>query len=293
MLAVSRHPNMLPDHASDDEEMKREREHARTEECTCDLPGYGQYKGFFKLGIKSTCKHCTSSIEAGVLYGGYDAERDRFYWKEFTFHHCLGECGLPGPFPGRTSRQWQASIDEPIFKTPGGIHHEAYQQLLKHCGATADFIIHRYRLGLSGKLLRGRPTTSTLLMKARTPGSGYSTFNRFPGVAAPLKQEPDFQFDDADVANAWSKLQLDLVDEIPPRVLAQLLMGAKALLGRYPRVRCVVHNQAQRTETRVALLWQTWRGRREAIEEWDVHEWVPVVHDVEGVLDPVMDLATE
>ena len=118
-------------------------------------------------------------------YGGYDAERDRIYWKEFTFHHCLGECGLPGPFPGRTGRQWQATIDEPIYKTPGGIRHEAYQQLLKHCGATADFIIHRYRLGLSGKLLRGRPTTSTLLMKARTPGSGYSTFNRFPGITPP------------------------------------------------------------------------------------------------------------
>ena len=87
MLGVSHHPNMLTDHASDDEEMRRERAHARTEECTCDLPTYGLYKGFFKLGIKSTCKHCTSSIEAGVLYGGYDAERDRFYWKEFTFHH--------------------------------------------------------------------------------------------------------------------------------------------------------------------------------------------------------------
>jgi hypothetical protein len=35
-----------------------------------------------------------------VLYGGYDAERDRLYWKEFTFHHYLGECGLPGPFLG-------------------------------------------------------------------------------------------------------------------------------------------------------------------------------------------------
>ena len=136
---------------------------------------YGQYKGFFKLGIKSTCLHCTSSIEAGVLYGGYDAERDRFYWKEFTFHHYLGECGLPGPFPGRTSRQWQATIDEPIFKIPGGIQHEAYEQLLNHCGATADFMLHRHQLGLSGKLLRGKPTISTLLMKARAPGSGYST----------------------------------------------------------------------------------------------------------------------
>jgi hypothetical protein len=173
MLGVSHHPNMLPDHASDNEEMRREREQARTEECTCDLPDYGQYKGFFKLGIKSTCLHCTSSIEAGVLYGGYDAERDRFYWKEFTFHHDLGECGLPGPFPGRTSRQWQATIEESICKTPGGIQHEAYEQLLKHCGATADFMLHRYRLGFSGKLLR-KPTISTLLMKAGY-FHGYST----------------------------------------------------------------------------------------------------------------------
>ena len=115
MLCASHYPSMLPEHAS--EEMRREREQARTEECTCDLSVYGQYKGFFKLGIKSTCLHCTSSIGAGVLYGGYDAKRDLFYCKEFTFHHYLGECGLP--FPGRTSRQWQATIDEPIFKTPG------------------------------------------------------------------------------------------------------------------------------------------------------------------------------
>ena len=69
-----------------------------------------------------------------------------------------------------------------------------------------------------------------------------------------MEQEPDFQFDDAHVAKAWSKLQLDLVDEIPPRVLAQLLMDAKAALGRYLQVRCVIHNHAERTETRVALL---------------------------------------
>ena len=289
MLGASRHPNMLPDYASDDEEMKRKREQARTEECTCDLPVYGQYKGFFKLGIKATCLYCASTIEAGVLYGGYEAETDRFYWKEFTFHHYLGECGLPGSFPGRTSRQWQATIDEPIFKIPGGIQRDAYEQILNHCAATADFMLHRYRLGLSGKLLRGKPTISTLLMKVRTPGSEYSTFNRFPGVTSPLKQAPEFQFDDADVAKSWSKLQLDLVDEIPPRVLAQLLMDAKAALGRYPQVRCVAHTQAKRTETRVALLWQIWRSRRDAVDEWDVDEWFSVVHDVEEVLDFIMD----
>ena len=106
---------MLPDYAGDDEEVRREKEQARTEKCTCDLPVYGHYKGFLELGIMSTCLYCASTIETGVLYGGYEAETDRFYWKEFTFHHYLGECGLPSSFPGRTSRQWQATIDEPIF----------------------------------------------------------------------------------------------------------------------------------------------------------------------------------
>ena len=123
-------------------------------------------------------------------------------------------------------------------------------------------MLHQYRLGLSGKLLREKPTISTLLMKARTPGSGYSTFNRFPGITPPLKQEPDFQFDDADVAKSWSKLQLDLVDEIPPPMVAQLLMDAKDVLGWFPQVQCAIRSQAQRTETRVALLWQIWRSRR-------------------------------
>ena len=49
------------------------------QKCTCDLPVYGQYKGFLKLGIKSTCLYCASTIETGMLYGGYEAETDRFF----------------------------------------------------------------------------------------------------------------------------------------------------------------------------------------------------------------------
>jgi len=70
---------MLPDYAGDDEEVRREKEQARTEKCTCDLPVYGHYKGFLELGIKSTCLYCASTIETGVLYGGYEAETDRFF----------------------------------------------------------------------------------------------------------------------------------------------------------------------------------------------------------------------
>ena len=95
-----------------------------------------------------------------------------------------------------------------------------------------------------------------------------------------MKQEPDFQFDDADVAKSWSKLQLDLVDEIPPPMVAQLLMDAKDVLGWFPQVQCAIRSQAQRTETRVALLWQIWRSRRTTC-------------DIEEVLDPVTDFATE
>ena len=121
MLGVSHHPNMLPDYAGDDAEMRHERAQARTEECVCDLPVYGQYRFFFfKLGMKSTCLQCASTIEVGVLYGGYEENTDSFAWKVLTFHHHLGECGLPGPFPGRTSRLLMAAIEEPIFKILGG-----------------------------------------------------------------------------------------------------------------------------------------------------------------------------
>ena len=95
------------------------------------------------------------------------------------------------------------------------------------------------------------------------------------------------------MAKSWFKLQLDLVHEIPPRVLAQLLMDAKAALGRYPQVRCAVHNQAQRTETRVALLWQIWCSHRKTTEIWEVENWFPYICDIEEVLDPVIDVATK
>ena len=160
------HSNLITDHDSDDSEMRHEREQARTEECSCILPVYGDWSGFFKIGMRSSCSHCSSTIEAGVLYGGYEQETDRFYWKELSFHHYAGECGLPGHFPGRTSRQWLAAIDDPIFKTPGDIEHRAYRQMQKHCGATADYMLHRWRLGLSGHLICGKPTISTLLRKA-------------------------------------------------------------------------------------------------------------------------------
>jgi hypothetical protein len=291
------HPNLMPILDDDPADLRREIEQARIAECGCLLPVYGMRSGFFKIGVRSTCKHCASTIEAGVLYGGYEEETDRFYWKELTFHHYSGECGLPGPFPGRTSRQWMAAIDEPIFKTPGGIERQAYQQLLRRCGAAADYMLHSWRLGLSGQLVRCKPTTTTLLRKAQVAGitkygeSQRSVFNRYPGANPPLRQEPDFQFDDSDVATSWFKMQLDLVDDITPRMMTQLLMDAKAALGRYPAVHCAMNSQTQRTETRVALLWQIWRSRRKANDEWDVDEWFSVVYDVEEVVDFIIDSA--
>jgi hypothetical protein len=295
----SMHPNLMPILDDDPADLRLEREQARTAECDCPLPVYGMLTGFFKIGVRSTCKHCASTIETGVLYGGYEEETDRFYWKELTFHHYSDECGLPGPFPGRTSRQWMAAIDEPIFKTPGGIGHQVYQQLLKSCGAAADYMLHSWRLGFSGQLVRCKPSTSTLLRKAQVAGitlygeSQRSVFNRFPGVNPPLRQEPDFQFDNSDVATSWLKMQLDLVDDITPRMMTQLLMDARAVLGRYPAVRCTMNSQAHRTETRVALLWQIWRSRRKATERCDVDRWVPVVDDVAEVMDHIIDSATE
>ena len=274
---------------SDSDEPHLFREVAPLVKCTCLHKRSVRFSGFRTCGIKSTCSHCSSTIETGVLYGGYDPDRQRFYFKELTFHHHLGECDLPGPFPGRFSRQWMAAIDGPILSIPGGIGHQAYRQLMNHCGATADYMLHRYRFGMSGRLLCGKPTISTLLQKAPHAGSEYSIFNRFPGISSPLKLEPNFQLNDTDVRTSWAKLQLDLVDEISPEVLTKILIQAKAALGRYPQVRfgpfpnggtyvqygdkgfhrASLHG-AHRTETRVALLWQIWRSRRSDASYLDV-----------------------
>ena len=86
----------------------------------------------------------------------------------------------------------------------------------------------------------------------------YSIFNRFPGIRAPLKLEPDFQWDDDDVTRSWSNLPLDIVDTVTPQVVAKLVIDARAVLDRFPEVHCTIRNQIQRTETRVALLVKIW-----------------------------------
>ena len=79
------HPNLKPIFDDDPAYLRREREQARTAECGCLLPMYGMWSGFFKIGVRSTCKHCSSTIEAGVLYGGYEEKTDRFYWRSLLF----------------------------------------------------------------------------------------------------------------------------------------------------------------------------------------------------------------
>ena len=71
--------------------------------------------------------------------------------------------------------------------------------------------------------------------------------------------------------------------------MTQLLMDARAVLGRHPAVRCTMNSQAHRTETRVALLWQIWRSRRKAIERCDGDRWVSVVDDVVEVMDHIIE----
>ena len=250
----------------------------RSEAFTCVDPTQFR-RGFYRIGIKSTCFYCPSTIEAGELYGGNDCELDRFYWKQITFYHSGDTCGLPGPFPGRTSRQWLAAMDEPTYQVPGGIPRPAYQQLLKHCGAAADHMLHNHRFAFSGRLVRCKPSAATLLKKAPAAGWRDRISNRFPCVGPPLRQGPDFQRDDNDVARAWFQFPLDIVDATTPQTMAKLMVGARDALGMSPEVSCTIRNQMQRTETRVALLWSIWRSRRVAAESIDV-----AVNDVLDVL---------
>ena len=77
----------------------------------------------------------------------------------------------------------------------------------------------------------------------------------------PLKMEPEFQFDDRDVASKWHHMPLEVVDATEPDRICGLLAAAAIGLGREPRMHPWQRNQVQRTETRLALLWRIWTSR--------------------------------
>ena len=77
----------------------------------------------------------------------------------------------------------------------------------------------------------------------------------------PLKMEPEFQFDDRDVASEWHHIPLEVVDMTEPDRIYGLLAAAAIGLGREPRMHPWQRNHVQRTETRLALLWRIWTSR--------------------------------
>ena len=139
----------------------------------------------------------------------------------------------------------------PVAATPGadvGITKREYDWLLKQCHAKADWQLRRWRVSWRGKLVRCKQPH---LEWRSDPPDDWESSHAFAETFAfeetfaeetifrarkqPLRQEPEWQFDDLDVATAWKRMDASLLDSYTPADLLSLGIKATASLGRWPR----------------------------------------------------------
>ena len=148
---------------------------------------------------------------------------------------------------------------------------KAYNALLRRTGATADFMLHSFRITLTGRLCRTRKEPLATYRgprprEARIPVCGdvgperLSAFRRFRVRARPLALEAEWQLDDADVRDAWRRICPEALDAVPPDALYAAMEPVVEALGRWPRARFPL-SSAERTETQVAMILRAWSAR--------------------------------
>jgi len=197
-------------------------------------------------GVGGECASCDGLILCGVFHAGRLALPD-FYdeaslltsdYSLLTFQHYmhLGSCSKDIP---QISAQWE-QLFRSLEYTPGkdvGITEREYSWLLKQCRAKADWQLREYRVSWDGRLLRGRrPRTE---WRSEPPDDWTSNCedaeNNFRARRQPLRQEPEWQFDDFDVAAAWKRIDPLVLDSLPPEDIVAVGRKAIASLGRWPR----------------------------------------------------------
>jgi len=164
-------------------------------------------------------------------------------YSSVTFLHCedCDEERIP-----RLSAKWEQLFEPmgqnilPMAYTPGkdvGITEREYSWLLKQCHAKADWQLREYRVSWNGKLLRGR--RPHIEWRSEPPDDWNSiredVENNFRARKQPLRQEPEWQFDDFDVAVAWERIDPLVLDRFTPEDLLAVGSRATASLGRWPR----------------------------------------------------------
>ena len=149
------------------------------------------------------------------------------------------------------SAKWERLL-LPLAVTPGadvGVTEAEYLWLLKQCRAKADWQLRQWQVQFFGKLVRC--PQRTLEWRSKPPedweGGAHDALTRrvrrklvgdetnFRARQKPLRQEPEWQFDDVDVATAWKRMDASLLDRHAPADLLSVGIKATACLGRWPR----------------------------------------------------------
>ena len=220
---------------------------------------------FMDYGIHGRCQACDSRIQCGLLFGGRcDGSKylKEYVWDEISFIHERKSCAPTITFPGRVSREWlhHLACNVGEHKRPGsdvGVSEAAYTELLKFCGARADYELLHCSFNFAGRLLRSkhpRASSPPCCRALHWNGDGICVQPAVRPRQRPLKLKPEFQMDDADVANHWKHLPLAKVCAADPTVLYRLAETAVNTLRRWPQRR----NASSRTEARLAKLLDTW-----------------------------------
>ena len=196
-------------------------------------------------GVMGRCASCDALITCGVFHAGrlkllrydenYSLTSLSSDYASLTFLH-KDSCDTRLP---QVSTKWE-ELFLPLAATPGadvGITEREYSWLLKQCRAKADWQLREYRVSWSGKLLRGR--RPQVEWRAAPPDDWKSTRedeeNNFRVRRQPLRQEPEWQFDDFDVAAAWKRIDPLVLDGFTPEDVLAAGRKAIASLGRWPR----------------------------------------------------------
>ena len=149
-----------------------------------------------------------------------------------------------------------------MFELPGadvGVTWQAYRRLCRRAGVVADFMIDELRVTFAGRVCRRRGSPA-LSRRGVVAPSGFSPFGPFRVRRAPLRQEPEWQLDNKDVARAWRRLSPNALLSVSPSELYIAAEVAVQTLGRWPRLSAETKCWVHRTEKRLALLLRAFDG---------------------------------
>ena len=208
-------------------------------------------------GVVGCCASCGSYITCGVFHTGrVECDDDLSVTSDYTqltfrhhrsFKNELCDDGVHLP---QISGKWE-QLFAPLASTPGedvGVTKREYNWLLKQCHAKADWQLRLWRVSWRGKLVRSKQPhlewrsdppddweSGRAFAETFASEETFAEETIFRARRPPLRQEPEWQLDDLDVAAAWKRFNPLVLDSVTPEDLLAVGIKTIASLGRWPR----------------------------------------------------------